>query len=122
MRAALVGLRPDRRRKQPALAPAVLKAYADSVFGLKGRVDLRLVDGWAGEAPSALCRRILAGSPGLVSFSCYVWNIEAVRELCGRIKRLRPDTLVVLGGPEASARARELLESVPADAVVRGEG
>lgn len=122
LRAVLVGLRTDLRRRQPPLAAAALKAYALSVPGLRGEARVVIVEGWAGEKPKRLCSRILREAPGLVGFSCYVWNIETVAAVCRALRARAPGTRIVLGGPEVSARAQDALQDIPADAVVRGEG
>jgi len=35
-------------------------------------------------------------------FSCYIWNVEMVLKLAYDLKQLRPDVVIVLGGPEVS--------------------
>ncbi|HOW42362.1 MAG TPA: cobalamin-dependent protein [Candidatus Omnitrophota bacterium] len=71
----------------------------------------------------AVARTILEYKPGIVGFSCYLWNIAAILKLCRLLKRRAPQMKIVLGGPEASPRAREILErEKTVDAVVRGEG
>ena len=67
--------------------------------------------------------RILKDDPSLVGFSCYLWNITLTLEVCRLLKRRRPQLRIVLGGPEASPRAEEILAKEPqVDLVVRGEG
>lgn len=121
-RCLLVGLRVDRERSQPPLALGCLKAFADEQPGLKGRVDVSILEAWAGEDEAALAARILAAQPTVVGFSCYVWNVRKVLSVCALIRRQRPDLFLVLGGPEASPRAEELLRDHPVSAVCVGEG
>ena len=72
---------------------------------------------------SAIVSRIRIFSPELIGFSCYLWNIEKTLRLCRALKKLRQGTTIVLGGPEASPRAVELLAKETAvDVIVRGEG
>jgi len=68
--------------------------------------------------------RVEAFDPQVVAFSVYLWNHLAARELAAITKRLRPDTCIVVGGPElATTRAAEQwLQSFDVDLVVRGEG
>ena len=70
-----------------------------------------------------VAQKILKLKPQLVGFSCYIWNIEKILKVCRRIKKVAPHLKIVLGGPEVTPRAGEILaaESV-IDAVVRGEG
>ncbi|GFE57690.1 B12-binding domain-containing radical SAM protein [Geobacter sp. AOG1] len=75
------------------------------------------------EPADGVLRRMVAEEAGLVAFSCYIWNIEATLKLVADLKQLRPGTIIVLGGPEASHGVFELMERNPAvDMVIRGEG
>ena len=58
----------------------------------------------------------------VLGFACYIWNIDMTLHLCSMIKAVRPDTKIILGGPEVSYTARELLEEHPyIDYIVQGE-
>lgn len=58
----------------------------------------------------------------VIGFACYIWNIDMTLHLCSMIKAVRPDTKIILGGPEVSYTARELLEDHPyIDYIVQGE-
>jgi radical SAM superfamily enzyme YgiQ (UPF0313 family) len=76
------------------------------------------------EDPVAMiCRKIRKTKPRLIGFSCYIWNIEKILQACRRIKITSPSTYIVLGGPEVTPRAQEILLNENAvDAVIRGEG
>ncbi|NLW92413.1 MAG: B12-binding domain-containing radical SAM protein [Syntrophomonadaceae bacterium] len=67
--------------------------------------------------------RLFIAQPDVLSFSCYIWNIEIIAELCSDLKALLPECIIVLGGPEVSFDAAELLErDKNVDIVIRGEG
>ena len=75
------------------------------------------------EPAAEVLRRIVAEEADLAAFSCYIWNIEATLRLISDLKQLLPRTVVVLGGPEVSYGAFELLERHrEVDGIVRGEG
>ena len=38
--------------------------------------------------------------PDIVGFSCYVWNIDAVRTISDKLKQKNKDIQIILGGPE----------------------
>ncbi|MFA5100038.1 MAG: DUF4080 domain-containing protein, partial [Candidatus Omnitrophota bacterium] len=72
---------------------------------------------------SNIVRAILRQKPALVGFSCYLWNIEKTLRVCRELKENDPTLVVVLGGPEVSPRAEEILKKYRfIDIIVRGEG
>jgi hypothetical protein len=64
---------------------------------------------------------ILALGPRIVGLGVYVWNATLSLQLARLLKQLRPELLLVLGGPELSyeTEAQEIAQL--ADHVVRGE-
>ncbi len=68
-------------------------------------------------------REILSHNPKVVAFSCYIWNIEKTLELCESIKKQNKDIVTMVGGPEVSYNAAEVLKNNSfIDVVVSGEG
>lgn len=61
--------------------------------------------------------------PAILCFSCYIWNVEYVKELVVEAHKVLPECEIWLGGPEVSYRAKEFLESYPmVRGIVKGEG
>ena len=61
--------------------------------------------------------------PEAVGFSCYIWNIEMIREIIKELKKLLPDTDIWVGGPEVTYDADKLLAEMPElTGVMVGEG
>lgn len=59
----------------------------------------------------------------VLGFACYIWNVEMTLHVVDMVKAVRPDIKIVLGGPEVSFTADELLERWPnIDYIVQGEG
>ncbi len=59
----------------------------------------------------------------IIGFSCYVWNIKNILKIAKNIKNRNKNTLLILGGPEVSPRARSILKYYKfVDIVVIGEG
>lgn len=59
----------------------------------------------------------------VLGFACYIWNIEMTLHVVDMVKSVRPDIKIVLGGPEVSFTADELLERCQnIDYIVQGEG
>ncbi len=70
-----------------------------------------------------IAQRILATEPDVVGLSCHVWNVTTSMDVVKQIKRLRPQTIVVLGGPEVGPDATSVLDAWPdVDVVVKSEG
>ncbi len=72
-------------------------------------------------------RRVVAElgrlQPDVVAFSCYIWNITATLTVASDLKKVLPQVTIILGGPEVSPRAMELLESnLAISYVIAGEG
>jgi len=66
---------------------------------------------------------IIDFKPDVVGFSTYCWNLDAVKLLVKLIKSSLPESLIVLGGPEVSYNASEMLRDInEVDMVIRGEG
>lgn len=61
--------------------------------------------------------------PGVLCFSCYLWNIEYVEQLVAELGKIMPQTDIWLGGPEVSYHASHMLEQFPqVYGIMRGEG
>lgn len=60
--------------------------------------------------------------PDILCFSCYIWNIEPILQLCQDFKSINPHIPIILGGPEVSYDANQYIINYPIDFVIRGEG
>ena len=59
----------------------------------------------------------------VIGLACYIWNIEASLQLAALIKKVQPEAIIVLGGPEVSYQPEDILnKSMAVDYVVLGEG
>lgn len=65
---------------------------------------------------------ILQRQPWMVGFTCYLWNIDRTIWICHQLKAVRPELLIVLGGPEITADNGWVLEQACVDYAVIGEG
>lgn len=70
---------------------------------------------------------ILAGlygaCPDVLAFSCYIWNMDLIRDLVTDVKQIMPEVPVWLGGPEVSFDPVQELERMPEVAgIMVGEG
>ncbi len=67
------------------------------------------------------CLKIIAQkSPDIIGFSTYIWNINETLSLISNLKKILPNTKIILGGPEVSYNPKQYLDY--ADFIVSGEG
>lgn len=64
---------------------------------------------------------ILEQHPRIVGLGIYIWNVEESTRLVADLKRIRPEIIVVLGGPEVSYEPDEQPIVNLADHVIAGE-
>jgi len=120
MSVALVGMSWPGYR---SLALAYVRAYAAADERLAGRVGFATIESDSQADPWWIAYRVLAMEPDVVGFSVTCYNARAVYEAASIIALARPATRVILGGPEVTSIAEEVLAANPAvTAVVRGEG
>jgi len=102
-----------------SLALPCLAAYCRDIPGVSA-----VIREWTTNEPrEQLLRHIMSEQADLVAFSCYIWNIEKTLRIASDIKKIAPDTRIVLGGPEVSFTIFELMHDNPAiDFVIKGEG
>ena len=61
--------------------------------------------------------------PDILGLACHIWNMEATLALVGLIKKVLPNTIVVLGGPEVTYDAGRIMDEYEeVDFIILGEG
>ncbi|MGE5474935.1 MAG: DUF4080 domain-containing protein [Ignavibacteriales bacterium] len=59
----------------------------------------------------------------IYAFSCYIWNVEQIMQICGNLKKVKPNAIIILGGPEVSYDSAKIINDKPfIDFVISGEG
>ncbi len=66
--------------------------------------------------------QILKENPIVVGFSVYIWNVSTITTICSLLKRISPQTVVVIGGPEVSHEWEQTELFRLSDYLIRGEG
>lgn len=90
-------------------------------FGKKN-FDVSVIESTINGDINELADKIIAEKPGVVAFSCYIWNVTKSLEAC-RIIKDNIDCKIVLGGPEVAYRPENVLEKYDfVDFVLSGEG
>lgn len=62
-------------------------------------------------------------NPNIICFSCYIWNIEQILNIINTIKKVMPNIIVILGGPEVSYDSEDIIKNNSnIDIISYGEG
>jgi len=75
-----------------------------------------------GQKTEEIVEKLLADQPCVLGLGVYIWNVEESTRLVAMLKRLRPELLIVLGGPEVSYEVEEQRICQLADYVITGWG
>lgn len=65
--------------------------------------------------------QLLAHRPRIIGLGVYIWNVQPLSRLVAELKQVRPEIIVVLGGPEVSYEAAGQPIVELADYVISGE-
>lgn len=96
---------------KPTVVLTTLNArYSHTSFGL--RYLLANLGEWQAQAvireftihhsPLEIAESLLLEEPVLIGFGIYIWNVEQTVEVMELLRRLRPELILVIGGPEVS--------------------
>ena len=101
------------------LAPFCLKkAVEDAALP----VDVTICDLNINDTQEDLLARVMATEPDMLGISLYIWNRDCAGKLIRRVKALRPEMIVIVGGPEATFSVDETFREMPVDYLLRGAG
>jgi len=103
--------------------------YIHAAFGLRYlmanlgplRERARIVEFDINQRPVDMAEMLLAQNPRIIGLGVYIWNVAPATELVATLKRLRPDVIVILGGPEVSYEPEQQEIVRLADHVITGE-
>lgn len=73
------------------------------------------------QRPIDIAEVLLSRNPKILGFGVYIWNVAPTTEIVATIKRIRPDIVIILGGPEVSYETDEQRIVELADHVIVGE-
>ncbi len=104
--------------------------YYHSAFGLRYLLanlsDLqartRLLEFTIAERPMDIAEQILAESPTIVGIGVYIWNAEQSLQVVKLLRRIQPQLIIILGGPEISHEIDQQTITPLVDYIVAGAG
>ena len=104
------------------VAPSLGIGYMAAVLENNG-IDVDVLDSSALELSyDEIGEEILKRNPDIVSISAMTPTIGVALDSADKIKEVKPDTIVVLGGYHPTFEFKSVLEEESVDVVVRGEG
>lgn len=100
-----------------------LAVYSLRGYAKKHGVNVELAEYTINHQVEDILEQLYRREPDLLLFSCYIWNIEYVKELAQEFHRLRPEVPIWVGGPEVSFETTAFLQDNPAiTGILVGEG
>jgi len=95
--------------------------YLDAM--IRDKVDSVVEEFTINEDIEDILSKIMSGGYDMVAFSCYIWNIERTIKIAENIKKISPETLILIGGPEVTYDAESILQRHEfIDFIIAGEG
>lgn len=103
--------------------------YTHSSIGLRylyanmGELQSRtsLMEFVISDNPQDVAEKLLAGQPAIIGLGVYIWNATQTKAVVDIVKKVSPQTAIVLGGPEVSySPVRVNFDT--ADFIIQGEG
>ena len=116
MKKLLVGI--NAKFIHSCLSVRLLERFAKEQYGIPCEVSEYTIN----QPVDLILAEIYSRKPDLIGFSCYIWNIEMVKRLVANLKKVLPQTLILLGGPEVSFDGEQILRETAADFILCGEG
>jgi radical SAM superfamily enzyme YgiQ (UPF0313 family) len=103
--------------------------YIHAAFGLRylmanlGELRARacLVEFDINQRPLDIAEVLLARNPRIIGLGVYIWNVSETLEVVSAIRRVSPETTIILGGPEVSYEWETQPIVELADYVITGE-
>ena len=93
------------------LAVYCLKAYAEKYGDTSDEISIG--EYTINQQLDEILRDIYKRKPDMLCLSCYIWNLTYVEEICREIKKVMPQIIIWIGGPEVSYDGVKVLERLP---------
>ncbi len=101
-----------------SLALRYLKSFSQQDFP-----DIQIAEYTIKDPAMNIVSDLYRREPAVIGFSCYIWNIEETIVVIGMLKKIMPEVVIVLGGPEVSYDTEYWMKRLPeVDYIVMGEG
>lgn len=99
------------------LAVRYLKTFTEDL-----RYECKIREFTINDRKEKILEEIIMEKPDIVAFSCYIWNKDYVEDLTRLIKLVNPKVKILFGGPEVSFDSEDIMDRLPVDFIIEGEG
>ena len=86
------------------------------------QAQTRLQEFVIGTKTTEIVERLLLKKPRIIGFGIYIWNVEETTKVVAMLKRVAPEVVIILGGPEVSYESGEQAIVQAADYLITGWG
>ena len=69
-----------------------------------------------------IAKDLLSTNPDIIGIGIYIWNVGKSEELITILKTIKPELIIIAGGPEVSYEPEYFLNSMQIDYIISGEG
>ncbi|WP_415397174.1 DUF4080 domain-containing protein [Sulfurimonas sp. CS5] len=83
--------------------------------------DSKIMEFSINDSVQTIAEKLLIDSPKIIGIGVYIWNAKEVSELLHIIKKISPQTKIILGGPEVTHEPFRV-NFDEADFIIQGEG
>ncbi|HIP14865.1 MAG TPA: DUF4080 domain-containing protein [Sulfurimonas autotrophica] len=103
--------------------------FTHSAFGLRYlyanmqelKKDTKILEFNINDAIETIAEKLLLHQPDIIGIGVYIWNAKEVQALIEILKKVSPQTLIILGGPEVTYLPFRVNFDA-ADYIIQGEG
>lgn len=100
------------------LAVRCLKKYCQTQ-----KTEIEIYEFTINDNINGILKKLYNSGADIFGFSCYIWNISLILNICSSLKKIIPEAFIILGGPEVSYDPENILtDNDFIDCIVFGEG
>ena len=85
------------------------------------RDQTQLIEFIINSRPIDIVETLLQNKPEIIGFGVYIWNAEETLQVVKLIKKISPETIIILGGPEVTYEVEQQEICTLADYVITGQ-
>lgn len=100
-----------------------LAVYSLQAYAKKFREQIEIAEYTINHQEEHILMDLYRRKPDVIAVSCYIWNIDMVKDILKELRKILPDIKIWLGGPEVSYETERFLREEPyIDGIMIGEG